>query len=299
VTRSVGIDAPAKVNLRLTVLGREASGYHALETIFCAVSLADRVQVADGDPGIDLRVVGDVATGPAEQNLAARAARRFHHGLGLEPACRILLRKRIPAAAGLGGGSSDAAATLKALNVLHGDPFDRATLLGWAAELGSDVPFFLGASTLAIARGRGERLLGVPPLPSRPLLIAHPGTAIPTAAAFARLDELRAPAHSPAPLPLLPADLASWPRIEALAANDFEVVARERVPTMDRALQHLRDAGARIALLAGSGSAVFGIFPEDRDPAPAERRLADLGWSTWRARSLEAWPEPETEPTPP
>ncbi|HEX2091942.1 MAG TPA: hypothetical protein VHG28_06045, partial [Longimicrobiaceae bacterium] len=180
----VRVEAPAKVNLRLRILAREETGYHALETLFCAVSLADTVEVRPGGAGIALEVRGGVDTGPPEHNLVVRAAERFYRDLGGSPALRIELTKRIPAAAGLGGGSSDAAATLRALNLLHGEPFARAGLLQMAIGLGSDVPFFLCGSTLALGWGRGERLLALPPLPTRPVLIAHPGVAMPTGEAF-------------------------------------------------------------------------------------------------------------------
>ncbi|HYJ78887.1 MAG TPA: 4-(cytidine 5'-diphospho)-2-C-methyl-D-erythritol kinase [Longimicrobiaceae bacterium] len=290
---AVTLDAPAKVNLRLCILAREESGYHALETIFCAVSLADEVQVRRGAPGMRLSVEGDVDAGPPERNLVRLAAERFYRALGEEPAVDLRLTKRIPAAAGLGGGSSDAAATLRALNALHGGPFPRSELLRLAAELGADVPFFVCGSPLALAWGRGERVMPLPPLVSLSVLVAHPGVAMPTADAFARIAEARGPSYRPVAALIEPEALASWEGIAALAGNDFEGPGVERVPVLGAALGAMRSAG--IALLAGSGSSVFGIFTdeEDRDQALAE--VEALGMRCWRAATLGEEPAPRLE----
>ena len=290
---AVTLDAPAKVNLRLCILAREESGYHALETIFCAVSLADEVQVRRGAPGMRLSVEGDVDAGPPERNLVRLAAERFYRALGEEPAVDLRLTKRIPAAAGLGGGSSDAAATLRALNALHGGPFPRPELLRLAAELGADVPFFVCGSPLALAWGRGERVMPLPPLVSLSVLVAHPGVAMPTADAFARIAEARGPSYRPVAALIEPEALASWEGIAALAGNDFEGPGVERVPVLGAALGAMRSAG--IALLAGSGSSVFGIFTdeEDRDQALAE--VEALGMRCWRAATLGEEPAPRLE----
>ncbi|HEX8695151.1 MAG TPA: 4-(cytidine 5'-diphospho)-2-C-methyl-D-erythritol kinase [Longimicrobium sp.] len=289
---AVTLDAPAKVNLRLRILAREESGYHSLETLFCALSLADEVGVARGGPGIRLRVEGGVDTGPPEKNLALRAAERFYRELGEEAAVDLHLVKRIPSAAGLGGGSSDAAAVLRALNALHGGIFPRTALLQMAAELGSDVPFFACGSPLALAWGRGERLLPLPPLPPRPVLVAHPGQAMPTADAFRRVAELRGGTYRPRATLLDPQALVSWDAVAALAGNDFEPVVVERIPVLADALAGLRAEGARIALLAGSGSSVFGVFEGEAERERAAARLEALGMRCWRARTLDAEPAP-------
>ncbi|MBA2244718.1 MAG: 4-(cytidine 5'-diphospho)-2-C-methyl-D-erythritol kinase, partial [Gemmatimonadetes bacterium] len=176
MTEVVEVLAPAKINLWLRILAREESGYHSLETLFCAVSLADTVRISRA-PELVFEVEGEIEVGPPERNLCVRAAERFYREMGRTPEVRIELVKRIPSAAGLGGGSSDAAATLRALNTLHGGPMPSDMLLQMGSELGSDVPFFLCGSPLALAWGRGERLLALPPLPPRPVLIAHPGVA--------------------------------------------------------------------------------------------------------------------------
>lgn len=287
------IDAPAKINLILRVLAQEASGFHALETVFCAISLADTVRVQRGGGEIDLRVEGAIDTGPARDNLVVRAARSFYLELGgMETGVRIELRKRIPAEAGLGGGSSDAAATLLALNALHDAPLSPEMLLHLGSGLGSDVPFFLGGSPLALGWSRGERLLALPPLPPRPLLVAHPGVGISTGAAFQRIAELRGGSYEPRANRLTLAQLSSWNRLAELADNDFQQPAEEEIPTLRSGLARMRRAGADLALLAGSGSAIFGIFP---DPDARDRAALDLradGFAVWSAETLSSLPLP-------
>ncbi|HEX9938971.1 MAG TPA: 4-(cytidine 5'-diphospho)-2-C-methyl-D-erythritol kinase [Longimicrobium sp.] len=289
----VELSAPAKVNLRLCILAREESGYHALETVFCAISLADTVVVQRGDRGIGLTVEGGVEVGPPEKNLAVRAAERFYREIGEDAAIGIHLTKKIPAAGGLGGGSSDAAAVLRALNALHGDPLPRGALLQMGIELGADVPFFLCGSPLALAWGRGERLMPLLPLPARPVLVANPGSAMPTADAFAEIARLRGGAYHPRSVLIDPAELRSWAGAASIAVNEFELVVADRIEGVRGGIEAMRSAGARIALLAGSGSSLFGIFetPVERDSAALALRALHLRL-LWPAETLAAMPEP-------
>ncbi len=270
--------ARAKVNLRLRVLGRESSGYHHLETIFCALELADDLDIAAGPAGIRLEVDGP-DTGPVHQNLVVRAAEAFFAEAGIAPAVEIRLGKRIPARAGLGGGSSDAAATLLALNQLHGTPLLHERLATLAAALGSDVPFFLSGAPLALAWGRGERLLTLPALPPAPALLAVPDFGVSTSEAYAALDRARAgrSAALPAPEPAVVAldRLETWSAVAGLAANDFEPIVFARHPELRQVKTRLVDAGAGPALLAGSGAAVFGIFEDAARRDAAAEALAD------------------------
>ncbi|MBW3571515.1 MAG: 4-(cytidine 5'-diphospho)-2-C-methyl-D-erythritol kinase [Gemmatimonadetes bacterium] len=287
--------APAKANLFLRVLAREEGGYHALETLFCALSLADTVRVRRGAPGLRLRVEGAVDTGPAERNLCVRAAERFYAALGEAPCVDIHLTKKIPSAAGLGGGSSDGAATLRALNAVHGEPLDRAALLRMAVELGSDVPFFLCGSPLALAWSRGERLLALPPLPARPVLVAHPGVGMPTAEAFRRIAERRGGGYAPEARSLPLDALREWDGVGALAENDFEQVVAEEIPFIHLAISALRQGGASVAMMAGSGSSVFGVF-ESEDARDATReRMRGLRMRAWAAETLEFVPAVRVE----
>ena len=292
VPERVTVVAPAKVNLRLCILAREESGYHSLETVFCALSLADEVTVARGAPGIRLEMEGGVDAGPPERNLAVRAAERFYGAIGDAPAVDLHLVKRIPAAAGLGGGSSDAAAVLRALNTLHGDRLSRETLLQIGIELGADVPFFLCGSPLALAWGRGERLMPLPPLPPRPVLVAHPGVAMPTPEAFAEVAAMRGGRYEPRAALIRPWELESWQAIAGLAVNDFQPVVIRRIPVLADALNAMLDTDAYLALLAGSGSSVFGVFDDTAARDAADAQVAALGLRTWPAETLDALPAP-------
>jgi len=176
VSAAVRIAAPAKVNLFLRVFDRRPDGYHALETLFQAIDLADEVRLERVDAGVELVVVG-ADLGPSEENLAHRAASALLSAARVSGGVRIELTKRIPAGAGLGGGSSDAAAVLKGVAVLYEIPTGEGLLRGIAARLGSDVPFFLGRSPLAAGRDRGDVLEPFEPLEEMSLvLVSHPCT---------------------------------------------------------------------------------------------------------------------------
>lgn len=290
--RRVEIAAPAKVNLRLKVLAQQTSGYHALESVFCAISLADHLSVEVAEDGIELLVEGGIDPGPAADNLVTRAARRFYLALGSSSGVRIRLRKFIPSAAGLGGGSSDAAATLIALNHLHHGPFSRARLIEIGGELGSDVPFFLCGSPLALAWGRGDRLFPLDPLPSLPVVVAHPGVAMPTGQAFQRIAELRGGGFEPGAASFEVGSLDSWNSLATVAENDFEAVAFEKIAPLAAAKRTMLEAGAVIALLAGSGSSFFGVFPDDATATIARHELSALGLASSLVHTLDTTLKP-------
>ncbi len=260
---TIRVHAPAKVNLRLKILAREATGYHQLETIFCAIGLADKLELTRSGRGIELEVVG-AELGAPEENLVHRAATAFFGIARLQPGVRIRLEKVIPAGAGLGGGSSDAAATLVALNALFGTPLTPASLFRIGAALGSDIPFFLSGAPNALAWGRGERLLPLPALPPAPMLVVVPDFPIATADAYRDLAQARAGRiTAPQPTIIDPDRLGSWAGITRVADNDFEVTAFARYPKLRAIKVSLQDTGATISLLSGSGSAIFGIYPDE------------------------------------
>jgi 4-diphosphocytidyl-2-C-methyl-D-erythritol kinase len=164
----------------------------------------------------------------------------------------------VPAGAGLGGGSSDAAAVLRILNALAPEPLDSDTLFGLGAMLGSDIPFLLSPSVMALAWGRGERMLELAPLPRKPVLIAVPEFQVSTADAYAALDRAGAAPSKPR-ITTLP-DLSSWGAVAAAAHNDFEGVVGAEHPEIPRLISTLKLAGAQISRMTGTGSAVFAIF---------------------------------------
>jgi 4-diphosphocytidyl-2-C-methyl-D-erythritol kinase len=270
---TVRLAARAKVNLRLQILAREASGYHQIETIFCALDFADDVEIALG--GDTLRFEVECLDGinvPANSdNLAWRAAELFFAAVKKQPAAALRLKKRIPVGAGLGGGSSDAACVLKGLNLLSKNPLSDAQLAELGAQLGADVPFFLCGSSLAFGWGRGQRLLPLTPLPPLPTLLVVPPFAIETRAAYQALEHVPAPAARITP----PIRLQSWEAVQADAGNDFEPALFPRHPLLARIRDALREEGASLALLAGSGSTVFGFFPLPRALARAARHIRE------------------------
>ena len=264
------LSAPAKVNLSLRIFAPDDTGYHPLDTLFCAIDLSDTIEIASGEKGITLDVAGpDV--GPHERNLAYRAASEFFLATGLEPRVSIHLDKRIPAGAGLGGGSSDAAAVLRELNRMHGGVLPEADELAIAARLGSDVPFFLCGATLAHATGRGEQLRALPSLPRAPLIVIAPRVGIATVDAYRWLDEARAFSRPDDVQWTQPRD---WSDVAQHAVNDFEPVLFARYPELAEHKEALIGSGATVALLSGSGSALFGVYGSENDRDGAARKLA-------------------------
>lgn len=269
----VTVAAPAKVNLWLRVGARDASGFHGVDTLYCSLHLADSVVVRPGAaaaPSLEVSHGQPLTTapelGPIKDNLAVRAARAFMERVGLDTGPEIRLVKRIPVGGGLGGGSSDAAAVLRGLARLNPGAVSAGDLMELGAGLGSDVPFFVRGAPLAHGAGRGERLAVWPPLPPRPVVLAVPDSPVATADAFAWLDEDR-PSGPPVPRgPRHDAPQLDWHAVAAEAGNDFEAPVFRRHARLAELRDALRDHGARPALLAGSGSTVFGVF-EDRDAA--------------------------------
>ena len=256
------VAAQAKVNLFLRVLAREASGYHQLETLFQRLDLADdvRVRVDGRAQTLDCR---GADVGPVERNLAWRAAQGYAARVGWPHAFAIEIDKRIPVGGGLGGGSADAGAVLRCLNALCPTPLDASQLLQLAAPLGADVPFLTAESVLALAWGRGERMLALPPLAAREVTLLTSGEGVATADAYRWLADARGAAAPVATL-LHPAALASWDALAQTAHNDFEAVVPARHAAIAARLAALRDAlrvagQGGFALLAGSGATVFGV----------------------------------------
>ena len=269
-SRAVQVSAPAKVNLRLRILAREASGFHQLETIFLRLELADVVRVRRAR-GHSLDVIGDVSAaslGPVEQNLAWRAAHAWAEASGIRDGWAIELEKHIPVGGGLGGGSADAGAVLRALDAMSPAPLGEARLLALAASLGADVPFLTSTQACALAWGRGERMLGLAPPAARSIVLLVPEFGVNTAEAYGWLREglVRQPGLDAGILE--PSSLATWTGIAALATNDFEPVVAARHPVLASLVRALHDARCAPAMLSGSGSVVFGVLPEGASQAP-------------------------------
>jgi 4-diphosphocytidyl-2-C-methyl-D-erythritol kinase len=269
--------APAKINLYLRIIGRRPDGYHLLDSMMVPISLYDDIYitVAPGEqgvasPGAALVVRCDDPTVPdGETNLAYKAAALICQEAGLQPKIRIHLRKRIPAGAGLGGGSSNAATVLKSLNALLALGWTEARLCELGARLGADVPFFISCSPAHIG-GIGDIVTTVPPLPARSVVLVVPPFSVSTPWAYRRFDELL-PANpaSTQPWQLPP---GQWPPREWLI-NDLERAVLPAYPAIAMLKDDLLRLGAEGVLMSGSGSSVFGIFCHR---TVAERAIAAL-----------------------
>ncbi|HEX5408685.1 MAG TPA: 4-(cytidine 5'-diphospho)-2-C-methyl-D-erythritol kinase [Gemmatimonadaceae bacterium] len=269
--RVARVAAHAKLNLFLRVLARERDGYHSIETLFARIALADdvTVHVDTRDRTIDC---GRADVGPPAQNLAFRAAEAFRAATGWPEGFHIEIVKRIPAGGGLGGGSADAGAVLRALAALAPEPVSGEALLRMAMPLGSDVPFLTTTAPWALAWGRGERLLAIAPLKARPVVLALPPFAVSTASAYEWLAATRTYGTREPALLTLKA-LHSWEHLAALATNDFEPVVCERHPQIATLIAHLRRAGSACATISGSGSTVFGLFAAAPESELLQRTL--------------------------
>ena len=288
------VEAPAKINLLLRVFDARPDRFHEIETLFQAVDLADHVRVERTRAGVQLEVRGaGVDLGPIESNLAYRAADRLLAEAGIGGGVRITLHKRIPVGAGLGGGSSDAAAVLRCLAALARLGQDDALLRRIGAELGSDVPFFLGRSPLAAGRGRGEVLEPFGALPVADLVLVSPPLHVSTGWAYGALDQARR-ARRATRGPSLEGPPRDWNDVAREAHNDFQEVVALQHGAVARSLAALSTAGASVALMCGSGSTSFGIFPHRAAAERAAEALtAELGWPCHVARTLTVLPTPE------
>jgi 4-diphosphocytidyl-2-C-methyl-D-erythritol kinase len=267
------MQAPAKLNLFLRVLARDTDGYHGLETLFCLVDLADEL-VAERRDGTGATIEVDGAElGPPEGNLALRAAHLVLDATGRRFAVHLRLAKRIPVQAGLGGGSSDAAAALVLVNELAGRAVPRHELLQLAARLGSDVPFLLTGAPLALGWNRGERLLVLPPLPSAPVLLLVPDVPVPTAEAFGWLAAARQSMSRRGAVALDLDALSTWGDIGRMAGNDFESPVFGRHPAIRGAFEALVGTRPLVCRMSGSGSTLFAVYRSVRDRDDAAMML--------------------------
>lgn len=272
MTDTITRECPAKVNLFLRVLAREADGYHGIETFFCRIGLSDTLRVSRSESGVSLTVAG-ADVGPVGQNLAWRAADAVLAATGRRFGVAMELTKRIPAGGGLGGGSSDAAGALLAANQLANGAVPRAELLQMAYRLGADVPFFMMETACALAWGHGQRMLRLPPLPPMPMLLLLPGTPVPTADAYGWIDEMRQSAGPRGSVALDLDVLRNWSDIARLAGNDFEAAVYGRFPAIQAGFEALAGTHPLLCRMSGSGSTLFAVYRNDRDRDDAAMQL--------------------------
>ncbi len=275
--REVRIPAFAKINLRLEILGKRSDGYHELRTIFQSVSLRDELRLrASTRQGISLSILGNASLSrePFQKNLVYRAVAALQRALKIRSGVEIELKKNIPAGRGLGGGSSDAAAALLGYLRLTGRGLPLPHLLEIAASLGADVPFFLlGGRALGV--NRGDEIYPLPDIPKLHLLIVSPRDIhVPTPDAYRWLKAPSLTLTKGAANPRLWRFCAlCWSTQGSSLSNDFERPVFRRQPRLAQIKRALLQRGAAEASLAGSGSAVFGVFP-----SPAMARRAAVGF---------------------
>jgi len=285
------VRACAKLNLGLEVLGLREDGYHELRTLFQTVALADRIRLAvtDGECSLgcdDPRVPTD------ETNLALRAALDLRRYARESRGVRIDIEKRIPVAGGLGGGSSDAAATLMGLDALWGLGLGAAGLLPLARRLGADVPFFLfGGTALGIARG--DEIFPLAQQLRLHVVIVDPGHPLSTAAVFRRVDARLTPRENSNNIfRFVTGSMESGAGAVSLLHNDLERAALEEAPELEPRIARirvlLRREGALLTSLSGSGSSYFGVFDRSAAAAAAGRALEAGGFRAFRSRMLSA-----------
>ncbi len=265
----IQIKAPAKVNVRLEITGKRLDGYHDLFSIMVPVELFDNLEIRQSDTGqIGFSTKGfDVPEDPS--NLVCKAAKSFYEKTRIEnKGVDIGLEKNIPVAAGLGGGSSDAASTLLALNELHGCLLNEPDLHGLAVKLGADVPFFLNAVP-SIATGIGEKLEMIPNWPELWYLIVTPDIEISTAWVYRNYKmELTSNEYDYIRKILKNEEII----VSKILKNDLEKVTSTSFPVINTLKRKIMDAGAEGAMMSGSGPSVFGIFLS-RDKAVSARDI--------------------------
>lgn len=259
---------PAKINLTLEVLARQAGGYHGVRSVMVPVNLFDELTI---EKSSGLTFTCDDESLASDDNLVVRAMR----ALPGARAC-LHLRKRIPSQAGLGGGSSDAAAVLLAAMAGAVPMTDSPDYVTVARSLGSDVPFFL-ARTAALVEGTGERVTPLGQLPAWHIIIVKPSSGVSTATAYAQVDARSRPIRPRNSSPSLAAvdalQRADFAAVESLLCNDFQEIVAGGSAEVRRAIQALSAAGARVPLLCGSGSAVFALAPDAAVAASIQSRL--------------------------
>jgi 4-diphosphocytidyl-2-C-methyl-D-erythritol kinase len=278
--------SPCKVNLLLNILGRRADGFHELETVLQPVNLCDEITFESAGKGIELSCTEkSLPTGP--DNLVFRAAEKFLATSGISDGVKIHLEKKIPMAAGLGGGSGNAATTLLALNELFGKPLATEKLYEIAASLGSDIPFFLQDKP-ALGIGRGEQIQSLekfPALDGKAFLLIHPGFGIATPWAYKNLARFPAALNGQKGRAQKLISLLQTGDLKTAAAgfyNSLEAPAFEKFPILQLYQEFLLANGALAALMSGSGSTTFAICENlAAAEALAEKFKSQFGTNGW------------------
>lgn len=295
---SISIKAPAKVNIVLRVIGKRADGYHDLEMVMVPLSLADEIELIEISSGIELEIAGEADAGmAAEKNLAWRAAKLVKDNAGIKSGVKIHLTKRTPVAAGLGGGSSDAASVLVGLNRLWKLGWQPAQLADIGKALGADVPFFCYERP-AFVEGIGDRITPYEKFPKLVFLLINPGFAVPTPWVYKQWDSQHTPNEIRELTPkkgdarVRPLEtpmgrecprFADFSDVVSSLHNDLEKVTIPAYPEIAKIKKFLLDAGAAGALMSGSGPTVFGIFENEPLRDEALSKVVEKNWRAFAA----------------
>jgi 4-diphosphocytidyl-2-C-methyl-D-erythritol kinase len=283
--KSICLRAFAKINLGLKILAKRPDGYHEIRTIYQTISLHDRLEISLRKAGEGIHLECDNPEIPSgRQNLVYGACDLWRRARGFRGGIRVRLEKRIPAGSGLGGASSDAAATIEGLERLAGVKLSARVRFSLAAQLGSDVPLFLWGGRI-LGCGRGEEIYPLPDLPPRKCLVVFPGFSSSTSDAYREASLLLTRERKVRSID----SFGVWPQFPLLdwgpAENDFERVVFARWPELARLKRQLIRAGAEITSLTGSGSAVYSIFESTHQLLRASA-LIPKGWLTFRTSTL-------------
>ena len=284
-TTPLTVFSPAKVNLYLRIVGKRPDGYHELETVMLPLDFGDQITLQSQKTGLTLEC-DNPALPTDDSNLALRAAKKLAEAFGVEAGAKIALKKRTPLAAGLGGGSSNAAAVLRGLNQLWDLNGPSEKLRALAASMGSDINFFM-ADGAALCRGRGEQVEAIPCKFTGTILLVNPGFGISTKWAYENWAKAAAESRLTAPPPevslllraLAEDDLAG---VSGCLFNSLEVPSIRKFPVLELIKKAMRDGGAAGALMSGSGATLFGLFADAKAAETSAREMRErFGPSVW------------------
>ncbi len=286
--QSLSLSAPAKLNLRLDVLGKRSDGYHDLLMVMDRISLADEVELKVVERGITI-TCDEQMLPDGESNIAYLAAKEILAYSSRNVGVEIHIKKRIPIASGMGGGSSNAAAVLKGLNQLLKLKLPREKLMAIGAKIGADVPFFLFEGP-AIASGIGDQLKKIKKIPKMSFVVVNPGIQVSTEWAYKNLGlNGKNGNHSDKKIQELPSTFNNKKEVVKILNNDLEKVTIKEFPIIAQVKELLIAHGAMAAQMTGSGSSVFGIFPDkavvDKNFSKIENK-AGKGWKIFKTENI-------------
>ncbi len=277
--KEIKLNALTKINLSLDIINKRPDNYHNVRMIMQTLELHDIVKIEKASEGIKVST-DNPAVPDGEGNIAFRAAKIFLDITHISYGVKISIQKRIPVAAGLGGGSSDAASTLKGMDKLFNTDINENILIDMAEKIGADVPFFLKGGT-ALAEGKGEILTGLKKLPELNVLLVNPGFEISTSFAYSQFKSYDIIERPNIQLLLNAIDNGYWDILASNMRNVLESVITLRFPVVGEIKSLLLKFGAMGSMMSGSGPTVFGIFPNKVSASRAYKALINIGWKCW------------------